>query len=227
VVIESEKNLGNFVQNVGRNYKMKTKIICILDRSPSMTSIIDETIVGLNTFLDEQKQIEGSENDIMKIIQFETGCETVFENTVSCIEHFNRETYKPQGFGTALYDAIGLTINDELDHLAESSKNRVDKTLVVILTDGQENSSNKFHQQQIKRMITEMEEDFSWNFVFLAANQDAVFTANNIGISKGSAMNFNANDEGVRQVYHQMSKATSHYRTSNEDDYSNLMKDSE
>ena len=206
---------------------MRTKIICILDRSPSMSSIIDEAISGFNNFIDEQKKIEGSDKDIMKIIQFETSCETVFNKTIDCVEHFNNETYKPQGFGTALYDAVGLTIDEELDFLAESPKNRVDKTLCVILTDGEENSSNQYHQELIKRKIEEMEKDFSWNFIFLAAIQDAVFTAKNIGISTGSALNFNADDDGVRQVYQQMSKATSYYRTTNQEDYSDIMKDSE
>ena len=192
-----------------------------------MSSIIDEAISGFNIFIDDQKKIEGSEKDIMKIIQFETGCETVFENTVSSIEHFNRETYKPQGYGTALYDAIGLTIDEELDYLAESPKNRVDKTLCVILTDGEENSSNKYHQSMIKRKIEEMEKEFSWNFIFLAANQDAVFTASGLGISKGSSMNFAATGDGVKQVYASMSRATSHYRTTNNEDYSDIMKDSE
>jgi len=206
---------------------MKTKIICILDRSPSMGIIIDEAIAGFNTFIDDQKQIKGSDKDIMKIIQFETGVETVFENTINCVEHFNNETYKPQGYGTALYDAIGLTIDGELDFLAENPNNRVDKTLVVILTDGEENSSNKYHQDLIKRKIKEMEKDFSWKFVFLAANQDAIFTAKGFGISAGSAMNFTADADGITNVYHSMSKATTHYRTTKNEDYSNLMKDSE
>jgi len=222
---KNKKTLEEFSKT--NNYNMRTKIICILDRSPSMSSIIDEAISGFNIFIDDQKKIEGSEQDMMKIIQFETSCETVFENTINCVEHFNKETYKPQGYGTALYDAIGLTIDEELDFLAESPKNRVDKTLCVILTDGEENSSNQYHQSLIKRKIEEMEKEFSWNFIFLAANQDAVFTANNIGISSGSAMNFNADGEGVRQVYQQMSKATSYYRTTNQEDYSDIMKDSE
>jgi len=78
---------------------MKTKIICILDRSPSMNSIIDEAIIGFNQFIDEQKLIENSDKDIIKIIQFDKTCEKVFENVISNVEHFNKETYKPQGWG--------------------------------------------------------------------------------------------------------------------------------
>jgi len=59
-----------FLKN-NKNKNMKTKIICILDRSPSMNSIIDEAIIGFNQFIDEQKLIENSDKDIIKIIQFD------------------------------------------------------------------------------------------------------------------------------------------------------------
>ena len=206
---------------------MKTKIICILDRSPSMNSIIDEAISGFNLFLDEQKKLETSNTDIMKIIQFETKCEQVFEDVINRVEHFNEKTYRPQGYGTALYDAIGQTIDDELDFLGKDSKNRVDKTLVVILTDGYENSSHKYHQGLIKNMITEMEKEFGWDFIFLAANQDAVFTASGMGISAGKSMSWDATGDGMTAAYTSMSKATTHYRTTTDVSYDNIFDDSE
>jgi uncharacterized protein YegL len=204
---------------------MKTRIICILDRSSSMFSIIDESIDGFNTFLLEQQKIN-SKQDTIKIIFFDSVVNTVYDGKLNALEPFNEKTYTPRGT-TALYDGIGNAIDDELDFLAEDPMNRVDKTLVVILTDGEENSSVIYHQQLIKRKIKEMEEEFSWKFIFLAANQDAVFTAQSFGISSGSALNFTADSDGVANVYHTISKATTHYRTTTNEDYSNILKDNE
>ena len=124
-----------------------------------------------------------------------------------------------------LYDAIGLSIDAELDRVAEGGE-RFDKTLCVILTDGEENSSREYHQSMIKNMINEMEEEFKWDFIFLAANQDAVFTADGMGIKAGKAMNFNATDDGINVAYQNISKATTYYRTTTQESYDTLFKDS-
>ena len=138
---------------------------------------------------------------------------------VKKVKEFNKKTYVPRG-GTSLYDAIGKTIDSELDRLSSLPKGeRPNKTLCVILTDGGENASREYHQDLIKRMINEMREEFNWEFIFLAANQDAMFTADGLGISKGNAMNFDATGDGVTHAYASMSKATSHYRASDETSY--------
>lgn len=223
---KNRKSIEEFSKKVNY-FNMKTKIICILDRSPSMSSIIDEAISGFNLFIDEQKKVENSDNDIMKIIQFDTECEKVFENVINSVEHFNKKTYKPQGCGTALYDAIGKVLDEELDMLGESPENRPDKTLCIILTDGYENSSSKYHQSMIKLMIEEMEREFKWNFIFLAANQDAIFTADKIGISRGKAMNFAATGDGINVAYQSISNATTHYRTTKNKNYDNIFDESQ
>lgn len=204
---------------------MKTKIICILDASGSMYGIIDDAIGGFNTFLKEQQQVDGIAN--MDILLFDTKFNKIVDNKdIKEIEPLNSKIYKTGG-GTALYDAIGFSIDDELDKLGESTNNRFDKTLVVILTDGEENSSKKYHQELIKNMITEMEEELGWDFIFLAANQDAVLTANGMGIKAGKSMNWTANSEGVNVAYSSISKATIHYRTTKNKNYDNIFKDSE
>ena len=114
-----------------------------------------------------------------------------------------------------------------MDILAESSKNRPDKTLCIILTDGEENSSKNYHKSMIKLMIEEMEREFKWDFIFLAANQDAILTADGLGISKGKAMNFTATNDGINVAYSSISKATKHYRTTTNENYDNIFNESQ
>jgi len=197
--------------------KEHINILCVLDRSSSMSSIIGEAISGFNYFLKEQKKVKGYAT--LQTMLFDTEFIISKLKNIQKVKKFDKKTYTPRGC-TALYDAIGKTIDNELDRLSILPKSeRPTKTLCVILTDGEENSSREYHQDLIKRMINEMREEFNWEFIFLAANQDAMFTADGLGISKGNAMNFDATGDGVTYAYASMSKATTHYRASDETSY--------
>lgn len=200
-----------------KNKEEYINILCVLDRSGSMSSIIEEAISGFNHFLKEQKMVKGKAN--LQTMLFDTEFIISELKDIQKVKEFTTKTYVPRG-ATSLYDAIGNTIDDELDRLSNLSKEeRPSKTLIVILTDGYENSSREYHQELIKRKIEEMRKDFHWEFIFLAANQDAIFTADTIGISKGNALNFDATSDGITVAYASISNATTHYRTSNKTNY--------
>jgi hypothetical protein len=74
---------------------------------------------------------------------------------------------------------------------------RPDKVLVVILTDGLENASKDFSLKQINQMIQHQQEVYSWEFQFLAAGQDAIQAATNLGISADNAVQFDHTPQGV------------------------------
>lgn len=201
---------------------MKTKIICLIDRSSSMSSILNKSIESFNSFLEEQKNVKGKAK--IDIILFDDKIETIVSNKkLKNVEPITTKEYFARG-STSLYDAISLTINNELDYLSENPKNRSDKTLVVILTDGEENSSTKYNSEQTKSWIKEMEEYFNWKFIYLGANQDSMFVANSLGIS--SAMNWYATNEGITVAYSNINNATKYYRTTNENDYSDIFEKS-
>jgi hypothetical protein len=84
-----------------------------------------------------------------------------------------------------------------------------------------------FNKEKIKLMIEEMKEDFKWDFIFLAANQDACLTADGIGISRGNSMDFSGDSEGIKVAYSNMSSVASYYRTSSvAENSNNLFEDS-
>lgn len=199
-------------------------IICILDRSGSMSDLAKEAINGFNMFLEDQKNLKG--NAKMSILLFDNEFIKLVDNkNIKKVEPLNDKTYVPRN-STSLYDAIGLSIDEEIDKLSKIPLDkRATKTLVVITTDGFENSSRKYNGQKIKEMITDMRDNFKWEFIFLAANQDAMFTADNLGISRGNSLNFSATEKGVKTAYVNISKATSYYRTTNQDSYENIFKD--
>jgi uncharacterized protein YegL len=207
-----------------KNY---VKIINIIDRSGSMGSMIDTAINGFNEFIQEQQTVEG--NALVSTVLFSSGMNfynKLYEN-IDIKECFllNKQNYTTGGM-TALYDAIGKAIDDEIDQLGSLPKEeRPSKTLCVILTDGYENKSEKFNKDSIREKISEMKEDFNWEFIFLAANEEASLTAETMGISKGNSYAFTNSSTGLKDAYMGVSFATRTYRSSKTVSMDNLMDD--
>ena len=80
-------------------------------------------------------------------------------------------------------------------------------TLFVITTDGMENASRYYTSDQVKSMIERQKEKYGWEFLFLAANIDAVETARKYGIGKDRAVNYRADSRGTRLNYEVLSDA--------------------
>ena len=192
----------------------KIDIICILDMSGSMGSIIEKAREGFNQFLKEQKQ---SNNEInFSLMFFDTNFYMPYKNVnIQNVKKVNEKTYYAGG-GTSLHDCMGAALTNYLDYLGETPKNkRAEKTLFVILTDGEENASKVYHRELIKLMVTEMREEFNSEFIYLGANQDSCFQAESMGISKSNAFNYDATDDGISVAYTNISTAASYY-TSND-----------
>lgn len=204
------------------------KIINIIDNSGSMGSMIDTAINGFNEFLIEQQKVEGKA--VVTTVLFNTKYEKLYEDLdINECYSLNKTNYITGGM-TALYDAIGRTIQDEIDKLGNIPKEeRPEKYLCIILTDGYENCSKLYDNDKIKSMINEMREDFNWEFIFLAANEDASLTAQTMGISKGNSYSFANTEDGLRDAYMGINYASTNYRSFKSskkndnlmDDYSN------
>jgi len=188
-----------------------SEIICIIDRSGSMGHIKNDAIGGFNTFLKEQKKLPGEAT--LTYIQFDTEYEVVHENKpLRDVQPINSSIYIPRG-STALLDAVGKTIDATGRRLANTpEENRPEKVIVAILTDGEENSSCQYNLSKIKEMITHQKEKYSWEFIFLGANQDAFAEAMKIGIETKDTLNFNATGIGVKTAYSDMSRIIKQYR---------------
>ena len=188
-----------------------SELICIIDRSGSMGSIKNDAIGGFNTFLEEQKKMPGEAT--LTYIQFNTEYEVVHENKpLQEAEPINDSVYIPRG-STALLDAVGKTIEATGRRLAGMpEENRPEKVIIAILTDGEENASSQYNLSQIREMIQHQKEKYSWEFIFLGANQDAFAEAAKIGIDTKDAFNFAATGKGVRAAYAQMSDSVTRYR---------------
>ncbi|WEG14418.1 VWA domain-containing protein [Pullulanibacillus sp. KACC 23026] len=116
---------------------------------------------------------------------------------------------------TALYDAIGKTINEVGNRLSNTGEEeRPAKVIFVITTDGLENASCEFDYEKVQSMIRHQQEVYDWEFMFMGANIDAVKEAEMIGISNGNAFNFQASSEGISEMYNDICEKVSSFRFS-------------
>lgn len=194
----------------------KTQIVCILDRSGSMGSIIEDAIGGFNEFIKEQKELE--DEATMTVALFDDRYDLLYDGVpVKEVKDFDRNTWSPRGM-TALYDAIGKTVNTVREaHKKLKKKERPDKVLVCVVTDGMENSSREYTQDQIKSLINECEKELDWAFIYLAANQDAFSAGTSFGISGGNTYNFTASAAGMDNVSMTLNNAATYYRSATKD----------
>lgn len=188
----------------------KTHIICILDRSGSMSSIMSDSIGGFNTFLKKQKELP--DEATITVALFDDKYELLYDNVdIKKAEELTEKVWYPRGM-TALYDAIGKTINNEKVNFAKLGKEKPNKVLVCVVTDGLENASQEYKIDDIKKLIKSCEED-DWNFIYLAANQDAFAVGSGFGISFGNTFTYTASAQGVADMSMTLNNASVSYRS--------------
>lgn len=189
-----------------------TEIGIIVDRSGSMSPLTQSTIKGFNSFVEEQKSVAGSANVTLTLFNHVVNIE-LRSVPLEIVPLLTDETYKASG-NTALYDAIGMTIEDLGARLAEMpEKDRASKVIIFIITDGEENHSTKYNHAQLTAMITMQQEVYSWMFIFFGANIDAKQVAVSMNIPQAQASNFVPTDVGNKQVYLTANESTTRYRT--------------
>ena len=196
-----------------------THITIILDRTGSMAEIREDTISGFNTFLAEQKAVEGEAT--LTLVQFDS------QDPYEMLQHFTQieevpeltsETYIPRA-ATPLLDALGRGINDLAASLAKlPDAARPAKVVFAVITDGLENASTEFTSAQIIRMITEKQQREKWQFVFLSADLDAIAEACAHGFDARRTRYFDKTGKGTRDGWRHMSACMSVYRKGDTDE---------
>lgn len=189
-----------------------TDISIVLDRSGSMSSIADDTRGGFNKFILDQRTTPGEA--VVTLVQFDHEYQCVHNGVnIADVPELTSATYVPRG-NTALLDAIGRTINDTGARIAAlTEEDRPEFVVFVIITDGHENASREFARDKVMEMITHQREVYSWSFIFLGADADAIDVARSYGISRDTAMQYSNTSAGVNAVFDSTSRNLRSMRT--------------
>ena len=190
-----------------------TELVFILDRSGSMAGMEADTIGGFNAMLDKQRKLDGRAYVSTVIFDNEA---TVLHDRVSIdrVAPLTERDYSVRGC-TALLDAVGGAIHHIANvHKYARAEDVPEHTVFVITTDGMENASSKYDSETVKRMIKHEQDKYGWEFLFVAANIDAVETASRMGIRQDRAANYRQTERGTRSVYEAVDCAISSFRCS-------------
>ena len=189
-------------------YKDYTDLNIILDRSGSMASIADDMIGGIKTFLDAEKAT--GDKTIVSFYQFDDRYDVIFID--KDIKDDININLVPRG-NTALLDAIGRTIVFEGEKLTAMEENdRPNRVLFLIITDGRENASKEYTFERIKEQIKDQREVYSWDFLFLGTNEDALFQREDLGIGAKSALGFDKNSDSIVNAFEAVSESYQTYK---------------
>ena len=187
-----------------KNYNF---IGAILDRSGSMQGDkIQEARVGFNTFIEEQKNKKEKETDVYVTI-FDNEIDTLYQGDINSCPELNENNFFARSM-TSLYDAIGHTIKNVGEILKNKQEDmRPEKVMLIIITDGMENNSSEYISENIKSMIEEQRDKYSWEIIFMGAGEDVMLQSQSIGIDLSHTLSYSDTADGVTAAYSVMSMA--------------------
>lgn len=187
-------------------------VFVALDRSGSMSGEPwMNAIESLNEYV-KNLQKEKIEGDVT-IVAFDSN-DSVTGRTVRLVplaekqsiayfEPLKQDVIQPSGM-TPLFDAAANVMDRALERNNE-------RTVVVILTDGQENSSKEYTQAKIKDKVKTLEAK-KWEVIFLGANFDVTTYTQGSGLASTKMRNFDINNQLQRAaMYTDLSTSTVAY----------------
>lgn len=200
-----------------------TLINFTLDSSGSMAGVAQSTILGFNSFLEEQRALA---DGFLTLTVFHTQQAVYYAGKpLSKVPPLGSSAspYSPNG-GTALFDAVGDGIKAAEQWIATTKF--TGQVLNVILTDGQENSSDRWHVNiptvqnddlDVAGLIKWKSDVDGWKFLFLGSGGSEWLenTFRHTGIDPAFFVGYHAQDTG--STYKGMSNSVAASRATGAD----------
>jgi hypothetical protein len=193
--------------------KVKSQFINILlDRSMSMSSVKYETQLGFNKIVRDTHETAVKEK-VKTYWGFSEFGNPYNESYMFSTEHLSPIKYNPQDTSTALYDGIGYIIK-QIDHYLTQVPEDTNVVL-IIQTDGEENSSKKHSAEGIKALI-EDRRNKGWNISFVGAGDftSVEKVSTSLGIFSSNTLSYTGDRFGTTTAFNRMSDATANYTRS-------------
>jgi hypothetical protein len=176
--------------------KSKTIYHIILDKSGSMQDCIDNTISGFNEQVQHIRKMAATyeeEEITIGLTTFSDQSKLIFfDAQPNNAPQLTKQTYQPDGM-TALLDAIGHT-SLRIEEYMKSEASVPTTAVIVILTDGHENSSQSFNLASIRSLIRRLEATGNWTFSFIGATLDAAEVAESMSIKRQNSYAFDKSE---------------------------------
>lgn len=166
--------------------------VFVVDVSPSIGSYNDELNDAFNAMINEFQTSHVSDRLLISTVEFDDNVHV--KTGFQPVSSINQANFTPQGYGTALYDAVELSLKNAIVYRTSLEDSGVIcKTLLFVLTDGMDNASQSGAAGRVKDNITD----------FLR-NEKNVFTFESIlfGIGKSNEQYYEMakSDMGIKHL---------------------------
>ena len=187
-----------------------TELVFVLDMSGSMNALTEDTIGGFNSLIKEQRENPGEA--LVSTVLFNTTSRVIHDRVpIAEVRDMTTADYRASG-GTALLDALGRAIHHISNvHRYIREEDVPEKTVVVVTTDGMENSSREYTFKKVKEMV-DYKKEKGWEFIFLGANIDSYDTGASLGFEKDCISNYMPDREGTSRAFSAVNSAVSYCR---------------
>ncbi len=188
-------------------------VVFVLDKSGSMAPLAGAVVTGFDEFLAELRADGG--DTLLTLTTFDTRFHHVhLSSPLDEIPSLAQTGYQPGGM-TALFDAVAHAVIDTDRRLASAGRGD-EKVLVVVMTDGHENSSTDYDADAIAGLVAEYDERPNWTFVYLGAAHDTLDDARNaadrLAFKRANAMRWAADAGSTRKSMGSLAEATKQRR---------------
>jgi uncharacterized protein YegL len=181
-------------------------LVFVVDKSGSMYNAVDDVVGGFNRVVEEQKAVKEGKCAVTLYTFDDTVKEVYLGKDVNEIGDFEYHV----GGCTAMNDGIGTAIDNVGKWLASMPEDeRPSKNLVVIMTDGEENSSMEYPLEKVKEMIKHQQDKYNWTFMFLGADITTLNGARELGIRMSTV----TSKKNLGNSYDMLSQGSMLYRT--------------
>ena len=189
------------------------EVVAIMDRSASMTGKVEDAVDGFNSTLEVLRQEKTDNSTINVSIKLFDNQEEMLIHSIPLadVRPLQTRQFIPRG-QTALLDAIGNTLTYFMEKKLMNPE-AYNCCTIYVVTDGLENSSKRFTRDRIKEMIKSAEETYNIKVIYLAANQDAILEAGNLGINSGQAINYSESREETQAAYRSAAAMVARHRS--------------
>jgi uncharacterized protein YegL len=179
----------------------KVDVLFVTDMSGSMAHLAQAVRDGFNDYIKELRSDPG------KGVEYSVTL-TLFEgeahrplvwNDLQSVRTMDEEMYMPGGM-TALLDAVGSTV--------ESYRGNGDRVILLIQTDGHENSSRHYSYAKVRELLNDKEKE-GWLVIFLGQGGDDVIRgAEKLGLNRSQTVQVANSSVGTRSTYSSLGHAT-------------------
>ena len=142
----------------GKTYE----VVFVLDNSGSCSEYVSSTMQGYNDFI--RNQISMKRNEVVSTVLFNEQIKKIEDrNDISSVKTLS---YYANG-GTRFYDALSNVLIETMN-AQDTDSRKIDHTLVVIMTDGEDNCSKRYDSEYTKKIVKQAK-DRGYEFMFLGA----------------------------------------------------------